>query len=112
MDVADEARRLSIPRSISRCWRCRTTRWSDRSGPGPAGRRRRRQVMVLHGEIEGLTQRHDSGVRRRAHRPSRAWWVEEWSYIALGHYHVQHEVAPHTWYSGSLEYVAPISGAS
>jgi DNA repair exonuclease SbcCD nuclease subunit len=31
--------------------------------------------------------------------------VDQWSYIALGHYHVQHEVAPHTWYSGSLEYV-------
>ena len=66
----------------------------------------RRQVMVLHGEIEGVlpTQRHTVeyggaliGLRELA--------VEEWSYIALGHYHVQHEVAPHTWYSGSLEYV-------
>jgi DNA repair exonuclease SbcCD nuclease subunit len=66
----------------------------------------RRQVMVLHGEIEGVlpTQRHTVeyggalvGVRDLA--------VEEWTYIALGHYHVQHEVAPHTWYSGSLEYV-------
>jgi hypothetical protein len=66
----------------------------------------RRQVLVLHGEIEGVlpTQRHTVeyggalvGLRELA--------VEEWSYIALGHYHVQHEVAPHTWYSGSLEYV-------
>jgi exonuclease SbcD len=66
----------------------------------------RRQLMVLHGEIEGVlpTQRHTVeyggalvGLRDLA--------VEEWSYIALGHYHVQHEVAPHTWYSGSLEYV-------
>ncbi len=66
----------------------------------------RRQVMVLHGEIEGVlpTQRHTVeyggalvGLRDLA--------VEEWSYIALGHYHVQHEVAPHAWYSGSLEYV-------
>ena len=66
----------------------------------------RRQLMVLHGEIEGVlpTQRHTVeyggalvGLRELA--------VEEWSYIALGHYHVQHEVAPHTWYSGSLEYV-------
>jgi exonuclease SbcD len=66
----------------------------------------RRHVMVLHGEIEGVlpTQRHTVeyggaliGLRELA--------VEEWSYIALGHYHVQHEVAPHTWYSGSLEYV-------
>lgn len=66
----------------------------------------RRQVMVLHGEIEGVlpTQRHTVeyggalvGLRELA--------VEEWTYIALGHYHVQHEVAAHTWYSGSLEYV-------
>jgi DNA repair protein SbcD/Mre11 len=66
----------------------------------------RRQVMVLHGEIEGVlpTQRNTVeyggalvGLRELA--------VEQWSYIALGHYHVQHEVAPHTWYSGSLEYV-------
>ncbi|HJR51181.1 MAG TPA: metallophosphoesterase [Gemmatimonadales bacterium] len=66
----------------------------------------RRQVMVLHGEIEGVlpTQRNTVeyggalvGLRELA--------PEEWSYIALGHYHVQHEVAAHTWYSGSLEYV-------
>ena len=66
----------------------------------------RRQVMVLHGEIEGVlpTQRHTVeyggalvGLRELG--------VEEWTYIALGHYHVQHEVAPHAWYSGSLEYV-------
>ena len=66
----------------------------------------RHQVMVLHGEIEGVlpTQRHTVeyggaliGLRELA--------PEAWSYIALGHYHVQHEVAPHTWYSGSLEYV-------
>jgi exonuclease SbcD len=71
--------------------------------PAGAGRR---QVMVLHGEIEGVlpTQRHTVeyggalvGLRELA--------VEEWTYIALGHYHVEREVARHTWYSGSLEYV-------
>ena len=77
----------------------------DRPELRPEGKARR-QLMVLHGEIEGVlpTQRHTVeyggalvGLRELA--------VEEWSYIALGHYHVQHEVAPHTWYSGSLEYV-------
>ena len=66
----------------------------------------RHRVMVLHGEIEGVlpTQRHTVeyggalvGLRELG--------MEAWSYIALGHYHVQHEVAPNTWYSGSLEYV-------
>jgi DNA repair exonuclease SbcCD nuclease subunit len=29
-----------------------------------------------------------------------------WDYVALGHYHVQREVSPRVWYSGSLEYVS------
>ena len=31
---------------------------------------------------------------------------EGWSYVALGHYHVQHEVAERIWYSGALDYVS------
>jgi hypothetical protein len=33
--------------------------------------------------------------------------ASEWSYVALGHYHVQHRVAPRVWYAGSLDYVSP-----
>ncbi len=66
----------------------------------------RHRVMVLHGEIEGVlpTQRHTVeyggalvGLRELG--------IEVWTYVALGHYHVQHKVAPNAWYSGSLEYV-------
>jgi len=80
-------------------------------------RRRHRapcEVLVAHGEVEGLF-------------PLDRWWVEPggalldsreleqggWSYVALGHYHVQHEVpSKHEgrcgiWYAGSLEYVSP-----
>jgi hypothetical protein len=34
---------------------------------------------------------------------------EKWSYVALGHYHVQHEVSvvPPIWYAGALDYVSP-----
>jgi DNA repair exonuclease SbcCD nuclease subunit len=78
---------------------------SERPSLRPEGGARHR-VMVLHGEVEGMlpTQRHTVeyggalvGLRELG--------VEEWSYVALGHYHVQHEVAPNAWYSGSLEYV-------
>ncbi|HSB52704.1 MAG TPA: hypothetical protein VLD58_00035, partial [Gemmatimonadales bacterium] len=31
----------------------------------------------------------------------------KWDYVALGDYHVQREVAPGIWYSGSLDYVSP-----
>jgi exonuclease SbcD len=32
---------------------------------------------------------------------------EAWTYVALGHYHVRHQVAPRAWYAGALEYVSP-----
>ena len=65
------------------------------------------QVLALHGEVEGLFPGDrsaaeyggaliDPDVLRR----------EAWSYVALGHYHVQHEVAPEIWYSGALEFVS------
>jgi DNA repair exonuclease SbcCD nuclease subunit len=108
VDVAvDEARRLEYPAldlsvlAVPHQALVGQERPELRPGSGA-----RRQVMVLHGEIEGVlpTQRHTVeyggalvGLRELA--------AEEWSYIALGHYHVQHEVAAHTWYSGSLEYV-------
>ncbi len=31
----------------------------------------------------------------------------EWSYVALGHYHVASQVAPRAWYCGSLEFTSP-----
>jgi DNA repair exonuclease SbcCD nuclease subunit len=64
--------------------------------------------LVLHGEVEGVIPADRSaaeyggallGLEEMA--PS------EWSYVALGHYHVQHQVAPRVWYAGSLEYVSP-----
>ena len=32
--------------------------------------------------------------------------VAQWSYIALGHYHVHHQVAPTAFYAGSIEYTS------
>ena len=31
----------------------------------------------------------------------------QWDYVALGHFHSAHEVAPNAWYAGSLEYLPP-----
>jgi DNA repair protein SbcD/Mre11 len=31
---------------------------------------------------------------------------QRWSYVALGHYHVYHSVAPNAYYSGSLDYTS------
>ena len=66
------------------------------------------QVLVLHGETPGLF-----GVDRTIAEAGGAFLSVddltrgEWSYVALGHYHVQHEVRPRTWYAGALDYVSP-----
>jgi DNA repair exonuclease SbcCD nuclease subunit len=77
----------------------------ERPSLRPEGSARHR-VLVLHGEIEGKlpTERHtvEYGGALVGFRELGA---EEWSYVALGDYHVQREVAPHTWYAGSLEYI-------
>jgi DNA repair exonuclease SbcCD nuclease subunit len=68
----------------------------------------RRRVLVLHGEIEGVfpfdrTGAEYGGVLLGLEELA----PTEWSYVALGHYHVQHQVMPRVWYAGSLEYVSP-----
>ncbi len=73
----------------------------------PAGAERF-QVLVMHGETPGLFSRE----RDHAEAGGAAIEVAEletpgWSYIALGHYHVQRQVGPRAWYAGSLEYVSP-----
>ena len=66
------------------------------------------QVMVLHGEVEGVFPFDRTGVEYGgALLGMREVTGPEWSYVALGHYHVQHRVAPRVWYAGSLEYVSP-----
>jgi DNA repair exonuclease SbcCD nuclease subunit len=65
-------------------------------------------VLVMHGEIAGEYP-FDRGSadyggavidRRELH-------LEDWTYVALGHYHTQHEVEKNAWYAGALEYVGP-----
>jgi DNA repair exonuclease SbcCD nuclease subunit len=68
----------------------------------------RRQVLVLHGEIEGVYPFDRTGAEYGgAVLGLQELAPDEWSYVALGHYHVQHEVAPRVRYAGSLEYVSP-----
>lgn len=67
----------------------------------------RHQVLVLHGEVEGLFPADRSSVEYGGGLlDAAALRRERWSYVALGHYHIQHEVAPRIWYSGALDYVS------
>ncbi|MDH4131014.1 MAG: metallophosphoesterase [Gemmatimonadota bacterium] len=65
------------------------------------------QVLVLHGEVEGLFPADRSAVEYGgAVFPPAMLARGGWDYVALGHYHVQREVAPRAWYCGSLDYVS------
>ena len=65
-------------------------------------------VVVTHCEVAGVL-------------PSRSWSIEyggaivepaelhadRWDYVALGHFHVAHQVRENAWYAGALEYASP-----
>jgi DNA repair exonuclease SbcCD nuclease subunit len=73
----------------------------------PAGPERH-QVLMIHGETPGLF-----GGDRSSAEAGGAWLDDaelaagRWSYVALGHYHVQHKVRDGVWYAGALDYVSP-----
>jgi DNA repair exonuclease SbcCD nuclease subunit len=64
-------------------------------------------ILLLHGEIEGVLPRYGSTLERVPMEISRAdLGAERWDYVALGHYHVYRSVAPNAFYSGSLDYTS------
>jgi DNA repair exonuclease SbcCD nuclease subunit len=68
----------------------------------------RYNVLLIHDEVEGVIRKFGSPFLR----PATELTLEEigaarWSYVALGHYHAYHQVAPNAFYSGSLEYASP-----
>jgi DNA repair protein SbcD/Mre11 len=72
--------------------------------PDPAARH---NVLLLHGEVEGMLPAHAAPVDRAAVEISKEQLgAHQWSYVALGHYHVYREIAPNAFYSGSVEYTS------
>lgn len=64
-------------------------------------------VLLLHGEIAGVMPANAATADRAAVEiPTSELHAGEWSYIALGHYHVYREVAPRAYYSGSIDYTS------
>lgn len=65
------------------------------------------QVLVLHGEVEGIFPADRSSAEYGgAHLTEADLTAGAWTYVALGHYHVQTRVRDRVWYSGSLDYVS------
>jgi exonuclease SbcD len=64
-------------------------------------------VLLLHGEIEGVLPRSGRELDRRPMGITRQeLHPERWDYIALGHYHVYRQIEPNAFYSGSLDYTS------
>lgn len=105
--VDDQARRIEVPRlglSVLAVPHAALLGGARDWHPDPHARH---NLLVLHPEIAGLFPENGAsdygGIRIRAEELR----ADEWDYVALGHYHVVHEVAPRAWYSGSLEYTSP-----
>jgi exonuclease SbcD len=110
IDVAtDEARRLVYPDLDLSIFA--VPRQSILSPQPPAllpGGPEKRQVLVAHFEVEGeyptghvATDYGGTVINRRELH------LEDWTYVALGHYHTQHRVARNAWYAGSLDFIGP-----
>jgi exonuclease SbcD len=67
----------------------------------------RYNVLLLHGEVEGVIPDHARITDRASVTISNEeLGADRWSYVALGHYHVYRQVAPNAYYSGSIDYTS------
>jgi DNA repair exonuclease SbcCD nuclease subunit len=107
--AAEDARRLvypqldlsvlAVPHQVMRA--------ADRPLLRPEGSEKYR-LLVLHTEVEGEYPIGRGSAEYGGPVISKSeLHLEDWSYVALGHYHTQHQVDRRAWYSGSLEYVGP-----
>lgn len=109
--VVDQARRLAFPRLD--CSVLAVPHQALAQGERPALRPERGggatlNVLVVHGEVEGVIGADRSAAEYGGATLTRQDLAPaQWDYVALGHYHVAHEVAANAWYCGSLEYVSP-----
>ena len=66
------------------------------------------QVLVAHFEVAGeYPLGHVAADYGGAVVNRRELHLEDWTYVALGHYHTQHQVAGNAWYAGALDYIGP-----
>lgn len=64
-------------------------------------------VLLIHANVTDVVPQYYAELDRATTSVSRAdLHLAQWSYVAIGHYHVQRMVAPNAWYSGSLDYTS------
>jgi exonuclease SbcD len=72
--------------------------------PDPAARH---NILLIHGEVAGIIPKRAAMLDRATFEISEEeLGASQWSYVALGHYHVHREVAPNAYYSGSIDYTS------
>lgn len=64
------------------------------------------RILLIHGDVAGVLPVHGAAEYGGAMIPPGELQNGDWSYVALGHYHVQRAVGDRSWYAGSLEYVS------
>ena len=73
----------------------------------PPDMRSKHNVLVLHGDVDDVVPRYFAELDRASVVLSRRdLRLADWSYVALGHYHVHRAVADNAYYSGSLDYTS------
>lgn len=64
-------------------------------------------ILVVHGVLSGVGERRGTMEYGGAPLQLEDLAPAQWDYVALGHYHVAHQVEPNAWYAGSVDYVTP-----
>jgi DNA repair protein SbcD/Mre11 len=110
VDVAtDEARRLVYPELDLSIFA--VPRQATVSADPPALHaegREKHQVLLAHFEVAGeYPLGHIAADYGGAMVSRRDLHLKDWTYLALGHYHTQHQVAKNAWYAGALDYIGP-----
>jgi len=64
-------------------------------------------ILMLHGEIEDVLPNWGRELDRSPMTISlKEIGLDQWDYVALGHYHVFRSLDPHSFYSGSVDYTS------
>lgn len=67
----------------------------------------RYNVLLIHAEVEGIVPRFPALEERATRQITPGELnVDQWDYIALGHYHIYEKVGERAYYSGSLDYTS------
>ncbi len=78
----------------------------ERHRLAPSGSRSR-NILLTHGSVSGERSKYAAPTGAPlVEAPEGYEHADEWTYIALGHYHVFNDVRPHEIYAGAIDYTS------